>query len=230
MLDEDKNYYARSLNSQKLWQVYDTKIQRVRQYLDAEIDFVRKRLRGIERVLEAGAGYGRILKKLAFCARSFLGIDISGESVRFGREYVKGFPNIRLEVMDAHDLDFDGEFDAALCLQNGLSAMKGEALNLVNGCVRALKKGGAAYFSTYSEKFWPHRLAWFEEQADKGLLGKIDRNKTGEGVIACEDGFRAVTFTKEDFAALGEASGHEYEISENDGSSLFLVITKTQPG
>ena len=226
MCGKSKNYYAQNLNSQKLWQVYDTKIPRIRQYLDNEIDFVRKRLNGAGKILETGAGYGRILKKLSSCADSFLGIDISDESVGFGREYLKGFPHIRLEVMDVHKLDFEEEFDVVLCLQNGLSAMKGEALNLVNRCVRALKTGGSAYFSTYSGKFWDHRLAWFEEQADKGLLGKIDVNQTGGGVIVCEDGFRAITFTEEDFIRLGEASGCKYEIQEVDESSLFLIITK----
>jgi 2-polyprenyl-6-hydroxyphenyl methylase/3-demethylubiquinone-9 3-methyltransferase len=90
--------------------------------------------------------------------------------------------------------------------------------------VKALKKGGSAYFSTYSGKFWDHRLAWFEEQADKGLLGKIDMDQTRDGVIICQDGFRATTFTEKDLVNLGEASGHEYEIQEVDESSLFLII------
>jgi len=146
--------------------------------------------------------------------------------VEFGREYLKEFPHICLETMDAHELGFEDKFDVTLCLQNGLSALKGEAMNLINGCVRALKMGGSAYFSTYSEKFWDFRLAWFEEQAEKGLLGKIDVNQTGKGVIVCQDGFRATTFTVNDFAQFGDASGYNYEIQEVDESSLFLIITK----
>ena len=227
MLGRSESYYTRNLNSQKLYQVYDTKIPRIRQYLDKEIDFIRKRLRGSEKVLEIGAGYGRILKELSSCAKSFLGIEISEQSVYFGREYLKEFTNIRLEVMDAHELYFEEEFDVVLCLQNGLSALKGEAMNLVNRCIRALKKGGKAYFSTYSNKFWDYRLAWFEEQAGKELLGQIDKNQTGEGVIVCKDGFRAITFTEKDLVGLGETSGYKYEIQEVDESSLFLIITKT---
>ena len=223
---ENENYYAQKLNSQKLFHVYDTKIPRVGQYLKKEIDFIRGNLRGSEKVLEIGAGYGRILKELSPYAESFLGIDISEGSVEFGKEYLIGFTNVRLELMDAHKLDFAEEFDVVLCLQNGLSALRGETTPLVNRCVKALKKGGSAYFSTYSGKFWDYRLAWFEEQADKGLLGKIDKNQTREGVIICQDGFRAATFTEKDFAALGEASGYKYEIREADESSLFLIITK----
>jgi 2-polyprenyl-6-hydroxyphenyl methylase/3-demethylubiquinone-9 3-methyltransferase len=227
MCEKDENYYASNLNSQKLYKVYDTNIPRVRQYLDMEIEFVRNRLNGAEKVLELGVGYGRILKELYSCTKYFLGIDISSDSVEFGKEYLKEFPHIRLETMDAHELIFENEYVAVLCLQNGLSALSGEAINLVKRCMKALKRSGAAYFSTYSGKFWEHRLAWFEEQADKGLLGAIDKTQTGNGVIVCQDGFRAVTFTENDFIELGESSGCNYEIQEVDESSLFLIITKT---
>jgi len=227
MHNKRDNYYAQNLNSQKLYQIYDTKIPRIKQYLDMEIDFVRKRLHGTDKVLELGTGYGRILKELSPHAEYLLGIDISEESVEFGREYLREFPNIRLETMDAHNLDFEEMFDVVFCLQNGLSALKGEALNLVSRCVKALKNGGSAYFSTYSDKFWSYRLAWFEEQVDKGLLGNIDVNQTGEGVIVCKDGFRAITFTEKDFVRLGESSGYKYKTQEVDESSLFLIITKT---
>lgn len=59
------NYYAEKLNSQSLFQVYDTAIPRIRQYLDSEIDFVKEKLLKTDRVLELAAGYGRIVKQLA---------------------------------------------------------------------------------------------------------------------------------------------------------------------
>jgi len=226
MNEENRNYYAQNLNSQKLFQVYDTKIPRIRQYLDKEIDFIRKRLHGSENVLEIGAGYGRILKELSLHAKSFVGIDISEGSIEFGKEYLKEFPNVQLEVKDAHRLSFVDTFDVVLCLQNGLSALKGEPLELIKISIRAIPKGGRAYFSTYSAKFWQHRLAWFREQVDKGLLGELDEEQAKDGVIVCKDGFRAVTFTENDFVKFGEASGCRYEIREVDESSLFLIITK----
>ena len=228
MPQDSCNYYSQNLNSQKLYQVYDTKIPRVKRYLDEEISFVRGQLIGCERVLEIGAGYGRILKELAPYASLFVGIDISEMSIKLGRELLHEYPHVALEVIDAHELDLEEEFDVVLCLQNGLSAMNGEAANLVRRSLNSLRKGGKAYFSTYSNKFWEHRIAWFMEQADKGLLGKIDEEQTKNGVIICEGGFKAVTFTEEDFVRLGKLSGYRYEIREVDESSLFLVITKTK--
>jgi len=220
------NYYASKLNAMDLFQVYETGIPRVKQYLDAEIEFVSRGLKGKERLLELGAGYGRILERLAPRAAELVGVDISGDNVRFGCEYLKGAPNCHLVVMDAHFIEFESEFDVVLCLQNGLSAVKGDPGNIVRRSVRALVPGGRAFFSTYSENFWEHRLAWFMEQAGKGLLGEIDMEKTRDGKIVCKDGFTATTFLPEDLERLGRLSGCEFRIDEVDSSSLLLILEK----
>lgn len=218
------NYYMDSLNSAKLFQVYQTKYPRVKRYFEEEMDFVRRDLHGSEKVLEVGAGYGRIIKELAPFAASVVGIDISDASVELGRDYMRGCPNCSIQVMDAYNLEFGEEFDVVLCLQNGLSAIKGEPMHLIRQCIKVLAPGGRAYFSTYSAKFWKHRLAWFHEQADKGLIGEIDLEKTKDGIITCKDGFAAITFSEDELRKLGEDSGCCYRIEEVDESSLFLIL------
>ena len=219
------NYYAESLNSQKLFQVYNTAISRIRQYFEAEIDFVRRQLTGRERVLEVGAGYGRIVRALAPSCAGILGMDISPDSVILGREYLKDLPNADMVEMDVHHMHFDQSFDVTLCLQNALSAMRADD-QVIQNILGLLSPGGTAFFSTYSANFWDWRIAWFQEQADKGLLGELDLEKTKDGVIVCKDGFRATTQTPEEYEAIGRASGLPYEVTEVDGSSLFLVIRK----
>lgn len=219
-------YYSEKLNADRLFQVYQSDIPQVRTYLRAETDFVRSRLQGDERVLELGAGYGRIMKELAPYAASITGIDLSERTVELGREYLRECPNCSLLVMNAHSPVFSGTFDGVLCLQNGLSAMKGDPENLVRQAVRLLSPGGRAYFSTYSPKFWDYRLAWFQEQARKGLLGEIDMEKTGNGIIVCKDGFTATTFGRSELERLGEISGLPFVVEEADGSSIFLTVTK----
>lgn len=219
------NYYADQLNSQSLFRVYDTGIPRIAQYLRAEIDYVKRGLTGSESVLELGAGYGRIVKELAPCCQSILGIDLSQQSVKLGREYLKNSPNASLMAMDVHQMEFDQDFDVILCLQNGLSAMGANA-SLIRRILGLLAPSGRAYFSSYSAGFWEWRLKWFEEQAAKGLLGPIDYTQTKDGVIVCEDGFRAVTHSPDALREIGESAGYPYTVEEVDGSSVFLVIAK----
>lgn len=219
------NYYAEKLNSQGLFRVYETTIPRVQQYLDSEITYVKERLSNADSVLELGAGYGRIIKQLAPYCAAITGMDISEESVELGKEYLKDYPNAGMIAMDIHEMSFDQPFNVVLCLQNGLSAMRGTP-EVIKRILNVIAPGGTVYFSTYSANFWDWRVKWFEEQADKGLLGEIDYSQTKDGVIVCKDGFRATTQTQEDYRKIGERCGHPYEIQEVDGSSLFLIIHK----
>jgi 2-polyprenyl-6-hydroxyphenyl methylase/3-demethylubiquinone-9 3-methyltransferase len=221
------NYYAQNLNAQNLYYVYQTEHERIKQYLESEISFVRKNLCGTERILELGAGYGRVVKELAPSCKEIIGIDISEDNVMFGKNYLEGIANAELIVMDAHNLQLEGLFDVVLCLQNGLSAMKIEPISYISKITDLLTQGGKAFFSSYSPKFWEHRLTWFHEQANKGLLGEIDMDKTKDGVIVCKDGFRATTHSPEDMDTFGKASGFSYEVTEVDSSSVFLIITKS---
>ncbi len=219
------NYYDENLNSQKLFRVYETQIPRVSQYLAAEIDFVKKDLKKSDSVLELGAGYGRIVRELAPYCKHILGIDISDESVAFGNDYLSDFPNANLEQMDLHSMSIDKTYDVVLCLQNGLSAMRATD-DTIKNILDLLSDGGRLYFSTYSEKFWDTRIAWFQEQSEKGLLGELDMDATKDGVIVCKDGFRANTYSAEDFRRIGNMLGYPYKIIEVDESSLFLIIYK----
>lgn len=223
--NKEENYYQSKLNSQKLFMVYETDISRVKQYLHAEIDYVKKSLRGNENILELGAGYGRIVKELAPACASIVGIDISEESIELGNEYLKDIPNARMKKMDVHDLTFKESFDVILCLQNGLSSMR-LSFKTIKSIMDLVSPGGLLFFSSYSEKFWDIRLKWFQEQASKGLLGEIDIEKTKDGVIICKDGFKATTSSPEQLKKLGERLAYPFKIEEVDESSLFLIIKK----
>ncbi len=219
------NYYAEKLNSKKLFQVYETQIPRVKQYLQAEIDFIKRNLSNTQSVLELGAGYGRIIRELAPYCGTIVGIDISVETVELGNEYLKGYHNASIVTMDVNQIKFPKLFDVILCLQNGLSAMRVDSI-VIHKILDKVAPGGTAYFSSYSTKFWDSRLKWFEEQASKGLLGEIDYTKTKNGVIICKGGFKATFQSPEDFEKIGEELGYPYQLQEVDESSLFLIVHK----
>ena len=205
---------------------YEIAPPRVQQYLDAEIEHVMDRIEPGGIVLELGCGYGRVLKRLAEKAEMSVGIDTSSASLEFGKNYLEGFPNCILFQMDAVRLAFsDGFFDAVVCIQNGLSAFKVEQKDLIRESIRVTRPGGLSIFSSYSDKFWQYRLEWFELQAGEGLLGEIDYEATGEGVIVCKDGFRATTLGPDDFRVLTSPLGIEPEITEVDRSSVFCAIS-----
>jgi len=127
--------------------------------------------------------------------------------------------------MNAVQLGFpDRTFNRVICIQNGISAFHTDPRQLIREAVRVTKPGGSAIFSTYADQFWPFRLDWFKVQAEAGLVGEIDYEKTGNGVIVCRDGFTATIIRPQEFKEYTEGIKAEIRIEEVDQSSVFYEI------
>lgn len=223
------SYYSDKLAGKRLRRCYEIASPRVKRYLQAEIAHVRTFLSPGDQVLELGCGYGRVLFELADVAGQLVGIDTADENLSLARELAGRDPRFEFINMDAAALTFEDDlFDVVICVQNGIRAFGVEPAALLREASRVCRPGGELLFSSYAEGFWPHRLEWFEAQADEGLLGEIDRDATGDGVIACRDGFRSGLMTPREFESLWRASGLSPRIAEIDGSSTFC--TSRLPG
>lgn len=222
-----KNYYSEKLNSNKLQRCYNVAPARVKQFLEEEIAFVLKKININDIVLDLGCGYGRVSTRLIEKAKQVVGIDISEENIKLANNQYKFSESIDYYVMNASDLKFpDNYFDVTICVQNGISAFKVGPERLIGEALRVTKKTGTVLISSYSEDFWKERLNWFQIQSDEGLIGEIDYNHTRNGVIVCKDGFRAITFSKNDFIELANNFDVETNIYEIDHSSLFCEMKK----
>ena len=220
-------YYSEKLSAERLRRCYDIAPPRVRRYLQFEIDFVLGYVGPSDRVLELGCGYGRVLRPLLERAAVVTGIDTSLESLRLAREELGGEPRCHLAAMDAVRLGFrQCRFDLVVCIQNGVSAFAVDQPTLIREAVRVTRDGGRVLFSSYAPEFWSDRLEWFRMQSSMGLLGEIDEQATGNGVIVCKDGFRATTVGSREFRALAGGLGLPVELHEVDASSLFCEIQK----
>ncbi|MCK4584235.1 class I SAM-dependent methyltransferase [candidate division WOR-3 bacterium] len=219
------SYYKDKLSADWLKRCYEIATPRVRQYLEAEIGHVLEKINVGDTVLELGCGYGRVLSRLMHKAGLVIGIDTALNSLFFGWEMLGSISNCLLFNMDAVQLGFhDRIFDLVLCIQNGISAFHVDHRDLMRESIRVTKHGGTVLFSTYSNKFWKHRLEWFQLQSNAGLLGEYDKEKTHDGVIVCKDGFTAITVQPEQFLSLTEEFDVDAKIIEVDESSLFCEI------
>ncbi|MGB8952770.1 MAG: class I SAM-dependent methyltransferase [Candidatus Aminicenantales bacterium] len=227
MTEKIGHYYREKLSAELLLKCYTIAPPRIRQYLQAELEYVLSHIAPGDRVLDLGCGYGRIEPQVAQKAQTVIGIDISRSSLMLGREMFGDIPNCRLVQMDAARLAFFHEvFDRVFCIQNGISAFRMDPHQLVAESIRVTKPGGQLLFSTYSEKIWNDRLLWFQLQAEAGLIGEIDDRKTGGGTIVCKDGFRATTVTERQFLEITSNLPVTVAIREVDESSLFCEMRK----
>ena len=224
------DYYVQNLSGRRLQRCYDLASPRVRQYLEAEVRHVLRRLRPGDSVLELGCGYGRIAERLAAVARHVVGIDVALESLRLGRHLFGPTSGCQWLCSDALALSLsEATFDVVVCLQNGICAFGVDPVALVQEALRVTRRGGRVILSSYADSFWPERLAWFEAQAAEGLVGAIDHDASREGVIVCADGFRAARMTPEGFRSVCDRVGVDAEIFEVDGSCVFCEIVQENP-
>ena len=189
-------YYSDKLSAARLKMVYEIAPPRVRQYLRAEINYVRSKIDPEDLVLDLGCGYGRVLPELSWESAMTVGIDTSFPSLRSANDIARILRGCHVLQMDAVRMGFrDHSFDKVICIQNGISAFQVDPRELIRESVRVTRPGGLILISTYSARFWEHRLEWFRMQSAAGLLGEIDNSRTCGGVIICRDGFRATTVT-----------------------------------
>lgn len=220
------NYYDRKLHGNNLKRCYDIAPARIKQYLDAEVQYVLDVAPPRGRILELGCGYGRMLAYLAKGSRTIFGIDISTENLTAAAQMLHGVPDCYVFTMNALRLGFrDNTFDCVICIQNGISAFKVDQRSLIQESIRVAKNGGRIFFSSYSDKIWPARIHWFKLQSEEGLIGDIDWQKTRDGVIVCKDGFSASTIGVARFQELTADLPVSVITKEVDESSVFCVLT-----
>jgi len=220
-------YYKERLSAGKLLRCYEVAPSRIRQYLNAEIDFVVSNLHSTDLALELGCGYGRVMKRVSEYVSWIVGNDISKENLNFAKSYMETCQNYTLFLMDASRMSFRSNvFGVVLCIQNGISAFGVDTKRLVSEAIRVAKNNGIILFSSYSSKIWEARVEWFKEQSSLGLIGELDIEKTGNGSIVCKDGFRASTVSGKQLVELFSEFGLDASITEVDESSIFCKAIK----
>jgi SAM-dependent methyltransferase len=220
-------YYRERLSGVRLFRCYEVASERIRRYLDAEVEFVVSNVGGAGLVLELGCGYGRVMKAVSRFVSRVVGNDVSRESLEFASSYMESCRNYDVFLMDASRMGFSsGVFDCVFCVQNGISAFGVDRKRLVAEAVRVTKDRGVILFSSYSPKIWEARLEWFRKQSLFGLVGEIDEERTCDGTIVCKDGFRATTVSGDEFVELFGELGLDASIIEVDKSSVFCRVVK----
>lgn len=149
-----------------------------------EVDELVQRL-GLEpgmRILDVGCGPGRHSHELAARGMTVHGIDVSATFIDLARRDAPA--GATFETLDAREMTFDEEFDAAICLcQGAFGVMGGEAddARVLAGIAGALVPGGRLALSAFNAYFSVKHHVGAEFDADTGISHERTEIRDPEG-------------------------------------------------
>lgn len=135
------------------------------------------------RVLDVGCGPGRHAHELARRGILVHGIDISQRFIEIARHDAP--VGATFERVDARAMQFDAEFDAAICLCQGafgLMTAGGHDEDVVAGIAKSLVPGGGLCLSAFNSYFVVRHFDEATFDADSGVCHEVTevRSETGE--------------------------------------------------
>lgn len=166
------------------------------------------------RVLDVGCGPGRHSLALASRGIETLGVDISERFVQLATAAAArlDIPASFLRV-DATELEFDGEFDAAISLCQGAFGLQGlDATDhaVLTGIRRALVVGGVAAVSAFSSYFQVRYLTDSSFDAATGVNHEVTSIRDDQGRERSAD-LWTTCFTPREISLMAAASGLDVE-------------------
>lgn len=181
-----------------------------KKYIEEELELLKKKISGANRVLEAGVGIGRLIPDLAPLVKEFIGVDNAQLMLKKSREISKNFPNVKIVEMNLEELSKiypKDHFDFSLCVWATLGNQKDESIIL-----KELKKVTfkSIFITVYNKGTVEDRKNWY-----KTVGIKIDRVDEKNEVFYAKSGFISRSYNIKDIERLANKADlkiKEYKI------------------
>ena len=128
-------------------------------WLEKEINYLRKCIKGNSVILDIGCGFGRNIKELINGDRELVGIDCDKSVLEVAKKNLAPYKNIDLFLEKAEKLHFkNNTFDYVICMGNTFGDMLSTKTEVLNEMKRVTKKRGKIIISVFSENALKERV------------------------------------------------------------------------
>ncbi len=177
------------------------------------MDKLFARLRPQSYILDAACGAGRYDGILLEAGHRVLGIDQSARMLARAREHFpqERFPQLRYEKIGLQEMDFQAEFDGAICMDAMENVFPEDWPGVVARFSRALKPGGVLYLTVEEVEEGEVRES-YEQARAQGL--PVVLGEMADKIDAAYEQVMALGWQAAPDEAIGHAVYHYYPSRE----------------
>jgi len=179
-----------------------------KKYIEEETELLKLKLKGANRILEAGVGIGRLIPEIALIVKEFVGIDNSDLMLKKSQEVAKEFSNVKIikgELENLSKLFPQKYFDFGLCVWNTLGNVQDE-VQVLREIAQVTKK--SIFVTVYHKGTLEDRKNWYKTVGVK--ISKVDKKNE---IFYSESGLKSKSYSLEDIEEIAKASNLQIKAS-----------------
>lgn len=214
------SFFSRKEQSEFIQRVYREAPAQIQWLFEKENEMLWEAVRGCNRVLEVGCGFGRAANHMDEKIQ-YTGIDIGFNYVV---DALSRFPSRSWVCADAAHLPFmDRTFDAVFLIQNTLGNMEGIEAHVIAESTRVIRSQGKLIISAYSEDSFEVRRTWYDRLVDIGIFGRVWLDPANARMARSDTGWSSRCFDKEELKQYFGTETASLEIAKMDAFLYFCV-------
>lgn len=171
--------------------------KKYKQYIKEETKLLKLKVKGSNRILEAGVGIGRVIPKLAPLVKRFIGIDNAELMIKESKRAARNFNNVEIVKGDLENVSkifLKDYFDFSLCVWNTLGNVKDEVKVLKELSI-VTKKG--IFITVYLKGTLKDRENWYKAVGIK--MVRIDKENE---IFYSKSGLKSKSYSLEDIKRI----------------------------
>jgi ubiquinone/menaquinone biosynthesis C-methylase UbiE len=170
-----------------------------KKYIEEEVVLLKEKLKGANRILEAGVGIGRLISELAPLVKQFIGVDNADLMIQESKKVASKFNNVQLLKANLENLSklFPAKhFDFSVCVWNTLGNVENEVTILKELSKVTLN---SIFTTTYLKGTLKQRENWYKTVGIN--INKIDEENE---IFYSKSGLRSRSYSQEDMQRIAD--------------------------